>query len=112
MKCNKTNPEKIKRRWSENEINIIIENYEKTSKDEIIELLPYRSWNSIKLKANNLSLNRSSDFQRESNMKILLKDVTKSFYWIGFLIADGYINKSIRLKLTVSIKDLNHLIKF
>lgn len=112
MKCDENNTEKIKRRWSEDEINIIIENYEKTSKDEIIKLLPYRSWNSIKLKANNLSLNRSNDFQRESNMKILLKDVTKSFYWIGFLIADGYINKSIRLKLTLSIKDLNHLIKF
>lgn len=110
----KTVPEKVKRclKWSNNEINIVIDNYEKMTKEEITKLLPLRTWESIKLKANGLKINRSFDFLRKSNMNILLENTVESFYWIGFLLADGYINDFIRLDLTLSIKDLDHLIKF
>lgn len=47
------------------------------------------------------------------NLEKLLKNTYKSYYWIGFLMADGSINhKSCRLKLGLSIKDKNHLLKF
>jgi hypothetical protein len=49
----------------------------------------------------------------KSNLKSLLNNSLKTFYWIGFLMADGYINfKTKRLKLTLAKKDKKHLDKF
>jgi hypothetical protein len=45
-------------------------------------------------------------------MKILLEDKLESFYWIGFLLADGHFSKKERIKLVISIKDINHLERF
>lgn len=113
-KRERVSPDNVKKceKWSKEEIDIIIKNYEKLEKEKIINLIPNRTWNSIKLKSNSLYLNRSFDFNRESNMNILLKNNSESFYWIGFLLADGHINNSIRIKLVLSTKDIDHLIKF
>lgn len=49
----------------------------------------------------------------KSNLKPLLNDSLKTYYWVGFLMADGYINfKTKRLKLTLAKKDKNHLVRF
>jgi hypothetical protein len=42
----------------------------------------------------------------------LLEDSYITYYWIGFLLADGNFEKRGRLRLTLSIQDLNHLEKF
>jgi hypothetical protein len=81
-------------------------------KETLLKLLPNRSWNSIKQKSNNIGENRSHDFSRDSYMNILLEDKLESFYWIGFLLADGHFSKKERIKLHISIKDLNHLKRF
>jgi hypothetical protein len=81
-------------------------------KEDLIALLPGRSWDSIKLKSNKLFLNRSDDHFRKSDLSILDENNLESFYWIGFILADGHINNNGRIKLEVSIKDLQHLEKF
>tara|TARA_Y100000310_G_scaffold338605_1_gene428687 strand:+ start:4221 stop:4991 length:771 start_codon:yes stop_codon:yes gene_type:complete len=43
------------------------------------------------------------------NVQNLLADTGVSYYWIGFLLADGSFCKS-RMKLSLSIKDKNHLL--
>lgn len=113
-KRKKIAPELIKqcKRWSKKEIDIIMKNYENLNKDKLIELLPNRSWDAIKLKSNSISLSRSNDFLRESNMSVLLKDNIESFYWIGFILADGHISNSKRIKVEISIKDVKHLKRF
>lgn len=45
------------------------------------------------------------------SIKKLLNDNNKTFYWIGFLLADGYFSKLGRLRVQLAIKDLNHLQK-
>lgn len=107
-------PEKIKPciKWNDFEINILIDNYKNMIKEDLIKLLPGRSWESIKLKSNSLLLNRSYDFARESNLDILMRDETESFYWIGFILADGHISNRNRISLELSIKDIDHLEKF
>ena len=108
-------PEKIKKsskRWEDKEIDIIKNNYVNMNKEELIKLLPNRTWSSIKLKSNSLGLDRSYDFRRESIMDILLKDTPETFYWIGFILADGHIEKGIRLQMSLSMKDFDHLKKF
>lgn len=113
-KRKKVSPGNLKKctKWTKEEIDIIVENYEKSEKEKLINLLPNRSWDSIKLKANSLYLNRSFDFHRESNMNVLLENNLETFYWIGFILADGHINNKIRIKITLSYRDIEHLMKF
>lgn len=107
-------PNKIKSclKWTEDEIDIVMKNYENMVKEDLANLLPNRSWDSIKLKSNSLNLSRSYDFRRDSDMSILINDELESFYWIGFILADGTILNDERIKIILSTKDINHLEKF
>lgn len=44
-------------------------------------------------------------------MEHLLEDTAESFYWIGFILADGHIGPKMRLNIGLSIKDIEHLKK-
>lgn len=49
------------------------------------------------------------------NTEIILKMLNgsiESFYWWGYIIADGSIDKNYNIALTCDIKDLEHLTKF
>lgn len=46
-----------------------------------------------------------------STVEKLLEETPESYYWIGFLLADGNF-KNGRIRLGLGIKDENHLIKF
>lgn len=48
----------------------------------------------------------------DSDLSILLEDTPETFYWIGFLMADGSFIHNKRLILGLSIKDKTHLLKF
>ena len=112
-KNKKINPAIFKscKKWTNEEIHIINENYEKSSKEELMGLLTNRSWTAIKLKSNFLGLNRTHE-SRNPKMDKLLLDTIESFYWIGFILADGHIHNKERLKLELSSKDSEHLNKF
>lgn len=47
--------------------------------------------------------------KRIGDLSFLLDEDNESFYWIGFLLADGSIDKNQRLKLVLSHKDKSHL---
>ena len=47
--------------------------------------------------------------KRIGDLSFLLKDENESFYWVGFLLADGSFDKFNRLKLVLSQKDRGHL---
>lgn len=49
---------------------------------------------------------------RKNGVKILLDASLRSFYYIGFLMADGHIEKKIRLQVSLSRKDKNWLENF
>lgn len=78
----------------------------------------YKSRNSFKLSEKINGLCRScggiklkNDNGRQGNLKILLDDSYESFYWMGFILADGCFYKN-RLKIGLSPKDKYHLEKF
>ena len=100
----------MKKRWSKNEVDFLIKNYYEGDKEFLLENIS-RSWNAIVLKSNQLKLKRSDEFHREGKMSTLLNDTKESFYWVGFLLADGHFFKN-RINLKISNLDLNHLIKF
>lgn len=50
--------------------------------------------------------------KRMAETKSLLEDSIDAYYWVGFLMADGHIGANNRIRLTLSDKDEQHLIKF
>ena len=63
----------------------------------------YASYYKIKRPRNNVS----------SNLDILLNNNLESFYWMGFIMADGSINLGKgSLKISVAETDIAHLAKF
>ena len=49
--------------------------------------------------------------ERSSDLSILLNDSNETFYWIGFILADGCFFED-RLQITLAIKDKDHLQNF
>ena len=100
-----------KKRWTKEEIDILRSNYENNFKN-ICELLPERTFDSIKLKARGLDLSVAGGYRVKSDLSRLMNDDPVSYYWIGFLLADGHFYDNVRLVLMLSEKDSGHLEKF
>lgn len=77
-----------------------------------MEYKSYTAWyNANKVNSECRSCAAKVRTKRVANLAVLLEDNLESYYWIGFLLADGSFNEG---KLTVSLKksDLEHLKKF
>jgi len=95
--------------WNKKELIFLKENYYNKDKNFLLSNIN-RSWDAIKQKAEELKLKRNNDFLRKSKMNKLFENNINSFYWMGFLLADGYFDlKNKRIFLTLSNKDINHL---
>lgn len=94
-----------RKKWTAQEEAIIIKFYGKVTKNEICSLLLNRTWDAIKLKAAKLGIHYADKkYLHQFDLSSLLLDDPYSFYWIGFLLADGSFSKN-RLILTLSSKD-------
>jgi len=100
--------------WSADDINYLINNYNIKTKDELCADLN-RTWSAIKNQLFKLKLKRNIGLinLRQSNLDILLNDTNETYYWLGFLAADGHFNiKSGRLKFWIDKKDELQLLKY
>lgn len=68
-----------------------------------------RNWSSIQQKAFKLGLKR--EIIRDSDLSPLLNENCETYYWIGFLMADGHFS-SCSIQINLAEKDLGHLKKF
>jgi len=99
--------------WNKIETQKLIGLYENSTKKVLIENFPNRSYDAIKLKAEKLQLKKKINEQIEGDLSVLLQETPETYYWIGFLYADGYFNHSNnRLKLTLQSRDGNQVKKF
>jgi hypothetical protein len=48
---------------------------------------------------------------RDGSCTILLNESLATYYWLGFIFADGHIDKGNRLKVTLATKDIDHVHK-
>ncbi len=104
---------KFHNKFTNEEIKILEENYEFGSKELLLSKLHGRDYGTIKWKANKLGLKKKQAVQIKSDLSVLLDNSSETFYWIGFLMADGYMNhKQKRICLEISKKDELHLLKF
>lgn len=98
-----------KSEWSYEKINFLKENYKKYSIRELTKLLGYKSRTSVKLKKNQLGLDKLTN--RIGDLSPLLSETYQAYYWIGFIFADGHLSKEGRLSVTSSY-DKKHLKEF
>lgn len=99
--------------FTNEEIEKLKKIYEFGSKDLILSNLPGRDYGTIKWKASKLGLKKKRAVQVESDLSKLLNNSAEAFYWIGFLMADGYVDhKQKRISLAISKLDELHLSKF
>lgn len=98
-------------RWGKDELKIIRNYYQSMRPKDLAKLLPNRSVDAIKLKARALGLNSPLSSEFLSSVDILLDDTPESYYWMGFILADGHISEDNRLVVTLHKKDRNHLRK-
>src|SRR6478735_3661284 len=99
----------MRRKWTFEENNYLRYNYRYEEKNNIIKSID-RTWEAIKIQASKLNLKRDNFIQRNSKMENLLNDSNESYYWMGFLLADGHFDmNNFRIHLTLKESDKHHL---
>lgn len=97
----------MRKYWTTEEIELLKIHYPSMDKYQL-ENLFNRTWKAIKDKANKEKIYR---VKGNEGLSILLENTPVSFYWVGFLLADGsFTNNGLSLEL--STKDIEHLKKF
>jgi hypothetical protein len=93
-------------------------------RDRLIELWPQASWEEIEAEfpgvnrhaigemARRCGANREIEPQRKGDLLPLTEDCPETWYWIGFIAADGWISEGGQVVVTISEKDESHLAKF
>jgi hypothetical protein len=109
QQLNKLGIHRKNKKWTKEELSYLIENYNNIKTIELSKILN-RTVPSIVLKANSLKLDKHPDVYKTSNCKILLNKSLTSFYWIGFILADGHISDN-RLNVSLKSSDSDHLQK-
>lgn len=100
--------------WTDDEINFVKENYMEMKTSDIAQMLS-RTMSAIELKARKLGLKKypyTCDYHYFDEI-----DTEEKAYWLGFLTADGWINKNDKNNAGVTgielqYGDINHLKKF
>lgn len=100
----------MNKKWTKEEITFLIENYE-NSNDDFLKNNLDRTWSSIKQQAIKQKIKRYYRNDRLADMKLMLNDDVQTYYWIGFILADGHIGNN-RLKITLATNDSEHVEKF
>ena len=82
--------------------------------NQLKELLPGRSRRKILAKASIMGLKMLYPNQERIgyDISVLLQDSPITFYWMGFLLADGHFNEANVIQLGLGIADLKHLQRF
>lgn len=113
-KCHDLNLYKKELPWSDEEIEFVKNNYMEMKTADISKILN-RTMCAIEIKAGKLGLKKSPytcDYHYFENI-----DTEEKAYWLGFLTADGWINKNPKTNsgttgIELQYSDLKHLKKF
>lgn len=105
--------QRIARLWTQDEESFLKENYINLTESSISEMMGI-SINDIKYKKFVMGLHKNA--KRVSydsvNMGVLLNESNISYYWLGFILADGYLSPDNKFAMNLSIHDREHLEKF
>lgn len=95
--------------WTQDKIQLLIEKYPLNGTKELSNLFGI-SPSAVKAMAKRLKIKCLKD-KNLYKLKPLLEETNEIYYWLGFIMSDGYISPKGELKFTLSINDLEHLEK-
>ena len=98
-------------RWTQSEIDFLINNYEDMSYSELSKKLNHTE-KAIKIKAHKLGIKKSGIYYDVHKFDTISDE--ESAYWLGFIFADGYVyiaHKTNYFGVELSSKDVEHLRK-
>jgi hypothetical protein len=98
--------------WTSDENDFLRENYSWGEKPFLCERLKGRTWEAIKIQTSKLGLSRQNMPQKMWDGRVLLEEIPASYYWIGFLLADGHFSKNYRIKFHLQEADFEQVVKF
>lgn len=97
----------MKKIWTDEKLEFFVKNYQLHTKKELCALLGFKSIGSIKNKIRELKLPHKTN--RKGDLSFLLENTDEAFYWLGFIMADGWISNGGQLVIVQSGKDKKHL---
>lgn len=103
---------KPQKSWTNEEDELFKTMWNKHSKSDILLAFPDRKYGSLKSHARFLNIKKDITTLSHNKLSILLNECNMSYYWLGFLMADGHFSKLMDIKLTISEKDIDHITKF
>jgi len=99
------------RKWSREQEQFLIENYETMKTDELIINLKDKTNDQIRWKAKTYKLHKKVTKSKKDISWLKDLSIPENCYWWGFLMADGCFTKN-QLILSVSNIDREHIEKF
>lgn len=93
-------------KWTDREERLLKEFYEDSTKEELINMFPNRTYLAVRQKARKLGLKRDGRIKHKVNSDFFTTESPDLFYVIGLWAADGYINNVGRLSYHTTDKEL------
>lgn len=94
--------------WSNEEINILVQNYSISTFHKMKELIPTKTVDQMRWRAVHMGLRKSVTTSSTDLSFLYDVDNPESLYWWGFLMADGHFGEK-QLILSVHERDIQHL---
>ncbi len=79
--------------------------------DTLLAVFPNRKYSSLMLKAQAIGIKSKINRKRKGSLNKLAIDNADSFYWWGFITADGSISERNELAVSLHYQDRSHLEK-
>jgi hypothetical protein len=108
-KNNKRNPITLK--WTKDLIEEFKDVWVSGCTEEINEKFKNFSYEALTSAAKRFKVKRDENFKFNNKLNILLGETNINYYWLGFIMADGCFGSKNDLKVSLSVKDLDHLTK-
>lgn len=98
------------KRWTTEEIELLKTKWIEAKTEDLKELFPDRSYNSLLQKAVELGIRMEKGFRkRKGNLTFLNTLSHESVYWWGLILADGHISKQNEVSISLHKDDEDYL---
>ena len=98
-------------KWNKANKDLLIKLWPTATSGELIRAFPGVNRHALSELARKANVKRVLNTRRHGDLYPLLSGSLESFYWIGFLFADGWLSKEGHLVCQLAIKDEQHLAK-
>jgi hypothetical protein len=101
-------------KYTEKEKEYLKTLYSHATKEILLQKIPNHTWDALRQEAKKLGLIRELDYRKNkktTKLDKLTNGTVISYYWLGFLLADGNFRSNKAIRCELSLKDINHLDK-